>query len=225
MKEKILKSIFIVIFISILAYLIFGVGILDKSNLVKIFEAIEGIKNFEVYFTIIITILMVFFIPISWFSALGALFFGLKGFIYILIGGTIASIISFYMAKIFKKDIKMFVEKIYNRKERNIDLDKISNQIEDYGVIYIFLMRNIPFMTFSIGNYVSGWSSVSLGDYILGTILGIAPSQFITTYFFTKAINVRKNPLQLLLAAIIKFAYFLLIIFSYKKFKSKIQNE
>lgn len=162
---------------------------------------------------------MVFFVPISWFSALGAVFFGLKGFLYVIVAGIIAAILSFYIAKVFRKDVIKVVNKIYYRKEREVSLEEVAKQLEKHGMGYVFFMRSMPFIPFSIANYVSGLSSIGFKDYLLGTIMGLAPGQFATTYFFYKAVDIRENPVGALIAGGIKAAYVLLVILWQKKSK------
>ena len=216
-----LKLVLIIGFILIFIYLIVDLNIFNKDILLELFTTREENPGFGIFFTGFITILMVFFVPISWFSALGAFFFGLRGFIYLIIGGIISSIISFYIAKIFRHDVIKIINKVYYRKKRDVSLEQISTQIEKYGVGYVFFMRSMPFIPFSIANYVSGLSSISLRDYISGTILGLVPGQFITTYFFAKAIDVKKNPLGALIAAVIKGGYILIVILCRRKSKYK----
>lgn len=216
-----LKLLFIVGFILAFVYLMVGLNIFNKDILLELFTTREESPGFGIFFTGFITILMVFFVPISWFSALGAFFFGLRGFVYLITGGIISSIISFYIAKIFRQDVIKIVDRIYYRKKRDVSLEQVSNQIEKHGVGYVFFMRSMPFIPFSIANYVSGTSSISLRDYVLGTILGLVPGQFITTYFFAKAVDIRKNPSGALIAAAIKGVYVLIVILWQRKSKYK----
>ena len=218
-KKRSLQLVFIIGFILIFIYLIVGLNIFSKDSLLEVFTTKEESAGFGIFFTSLITILMVFFVPISWLSALGAVFFGLSGFIYIIIAGTIASIISFHIAKLFKQDVINIVDKIYYRKERDISLGELSMRIEKYGINYVFFMRSMPFIPFSIANYISGLSSISSRDYIWGTILGLAPSQFINSYFFVKALQMRENPLEALIATAIKGGYILMIILWKRKSK------
>lgn len=218
-KGRKFKILFGIVFILIFIYLIVGLDIFNKENLFEFFTTGKESKGFGIFYTMSITLLMVFFVPISWFSALGAFLFGWRGYIYVIIGGMIASVLAFYIAKLFRKDVIKVVSKVYYRKERDISLEEVSRQIEKHGMGYVFFMRSMPFIPFSVANYVSGLSSISLKDYILGTILGLAPGQFITTYFFVKAVNIRENPLGAIIAAVVKGVYVLLVILWQKKSK------
>lgn len=218
-NKKIYKIGLILLFIFVFIYLIISLNIFNKDSLMEILLSGEERDRFGVFFTIFIAILMVFFVPLSWFSPLAAFFFGLKGFIYIVIGGLIAAILSFIIARIFKTEIAKIINKIYYRKKRRVSLDEVSYQIEKHGISYIFFMRSMPFIPFSVANYVSGISSVSVRDYIFGTVLGLTPGQAINSYFFVKAINIGQNPFQVLFAALIKGVYVLFIILWQRKSK------
>ena len=79
----------------------------------------------------------------------------------------------------------------------------------------------MPFIPLSVANYVSGLSSISFKDYVLGTILGLVPGQFITTYFFVKAVDIKQDPIGALIAGAIKGGYVLLVILWQRKSKYK----
>ena len=222
-NKRWIKYLLILGFISFFIYLISTINIYDKESLIEFFADAEKSTNFAMFFTIATTILVVFFVPISWLNALGAFFFGLKGFIYIFIGGIIGSIAAFYMARVFQDNVMKVVYKVYNRKERKIGLDEVKEKIERFGTGYVFFLRSMPFIPFSIANFVSGVTSIKLRNYIFGTILGLGPGQFITTFFFSKAVSIKDDPAGAILAAIIKIIYVGVVLFWQKKskFKSK----
>lgn len=217
--KKGFKILFGIGLLVVFIYLIISLNIFSKESLTELFTSARENKAFGIFFTSLISILMVFFVPISWFSALGAVFFGLKGFLYVIVAGIIAAILSFYIAKVFRKDVIKVVNKIYYRKEREVSLEEVAKQLEKHGMGYVFFMRSMPFIPFSIANYVSGLSSIRLKDYVIGTIMGLAPGQFATTYFFYKAVDIRENPVGALIAGGIKAAYVLLVILWQKKSK------
>lgn len=222
-NKKTLKWTLIVFFIGFLIYLMVSINIYDKESLTDFFLIAKESTNFSIFFTITTAILVVFLVPISWLNGLGAVFFGIKGFIYIFIGGIIGSIVAFFMARVFQDDVMKLIYKIYNRKKRKVSLDEVKKNIEEFGVGYVFFIRSMPFIPFSIANFVSGVTSIKLGDYILGTILGLGPGQFITTFFFVKAANIKTDSVGAILAALIKITYVGIILIWQKKskFKSK----
>lgn len=218
-KKRAMKIGLIAAFIVALIYLIMSLNIYNKESLTNFFERGSENPNFAVFFTVFTTILIVFFVPISWLNALGAFFFGLRGFIYISIAGIIGSTISFFIAKVFQEDAMKIVNKIYNRKERKVSLNEVTSKIDKFGMGYVFFMRSMPFIPFSVANAVSGVTSISYRDYLLGTILGLIPGQFITNLFFTKAVSFREDPMGAIMAAGIKALYVVIVLFWQKKSK------
>lgn len=218
-QRKGFKILFAIALAAIFIYLIVSLNIFNKESLTELFTSAREDKSFGIFFTGLISILMVFFVPISWFSALGAVFFGLKGFVYVIIAGIISATLAFYIAKVFRSDVIKIVSKIYYRKERDVSLEEVSRQLEKHGMGYVFFMRSMPFIPFSIANYVAGLSSIGFKDYILGSIMGLAPGQFATSYFFVKAVDVRQNPMGALIAGGIKVTYVLLVILWQRKSK------
>lgn len=222
-NRKKLKWLLIAGFVGFLIYLISTVNIYDKESLIDFFTTAKVSTNFGMFFTIATAVLVVFFVPISWLNAFGAFFFGLKGFIYIFIGGIVGSIASFYIARVFQDDVMKIVYKIYNRKKRKVSLDEVKGKIEKFGIGYVFFLRSMPFIPFSVANFVSGVTSIKFRDYILGTILGLGPGQFITTFFFSRAVNLKEDPIGAIIGASIKIIYVGIVILWQKnsKFKSK----
>lgn len=147
----------------------------------------------------------------------------MKGFIYIFVGGIVGSIISFYIARVFQDDVMKIVYKIYNRKKRKVSLDEVESKIEKFGIGYVFFLRSMPFIPFSVANFVSGVTSIKLRDYIWGTILGLGPGQFITTFFFSRAVNLKEDPIGAIIGASIKIIYVGIVILWQRnsRFKSK----
>ena len=115
-KRKFIVSILLII---ILLYLTFGLKIFNKENLMDLIALQEETSSyFFIIFTLLSTVLLVFFIHLSWITFFSAYFLGLSGFFSMLISATIAAVISFSISRLFKRNIVDFVTKIYDRKER-----------------------------------------------------------------------------------------------------------
>lgn len=218
-KKSLLKIALIAVFIAALIYLLTSINIYDKESLTEFFDKGSEDTNFSIFFTVTATILIIFFVPISWLNALSAFFFGLRGFIYISIAGLIGSTVSFYIARVFQDNAMRLIDKIYNKKERKISLEELADKINKFGMGYVFFMRSMPFIPFSVANAISGVTSIKYRDYILGTILGLIPGQFITNIFFTKAVSFREDPMGAIGAAGLKALYVFIVLMWQKKSK------
>lgn len=218
-NKKVFKIVIIGIFVGVLFYLIFGFDIYSKEGLENFIITAGANKNFSLFFFLMTTILVIFFVPISWFSALGALLFGMKGFFYVIAAGMVGATVSFYIARVFQEDVIKIINKIYYKKERKISLEEVSLKIEEYGTGYVFFIRSMPFIPFSIANFISGVTSIRLKNYLLGTLMGLGPGQLATIYFFTKAVDIRTDPFGAILAALIKGGYVGLVLLLYRRSK------
>jgi len=223
-KRKSIKIGFILIFLLAFAYLILKLNIFEKESITKLFLLGKDRGRFGIFFILLSGILMIFFVPLSWFSPLAAFLFGLKGWIYVVGGSLMAAISSFYIARIYKEDISQFIIKIYDRKERKLSLKQLSHQIEKYGLGYIFFLRSMPFIPFTLANYIAGLTSLTSKDYILGTILGLVPNQFINSFFYINAINIKSSPWKALIAALTKGLYVLAIFIWQRKSKYNVKD-
>ena len=117
------------------------------------------------------------------------------------------------------------VEKVYNRKERKLTLDEIYSNITKYGFGYIVFIRSMPFIPFSIGNYIFGLSFMTYKEFIVATLLSVSIGQSINVYFFYKAMQIGEKPLDTLIAGAIKGIYFLVIFIWARKSKYNTKKE
>ena len=217
-KRRIL--IFSVLVLTLL-YLIFVVGIFNKDNLMELIQMQEGSSNnFFLIFTAFSIVLLVFFVPLSWISFFSAYFFGLKGFFAMIICGVISATLSFSIARLFNRSIMSMVTSFYNRKERKYDLDYISSLIERHGIGYIIYLRNTPVIPFTLTSYVAGTTKISFYGHLIGSAIGLAPSLFISIYFYTSIMNITHDIKGVIIASILKGIQILIVFYIFKeKFK------
>lgn len=221
MKGKKTKLIVAIILLIILIYLIFGIKIFNKNNLMDVISLQEeSSSNFFIIFTMFSTILLVFFVPLSWITFFSAYFLGLIGFFSMLISATFATVISFSISRLFSGNIISFVTQIYNRKERKYDLDYVSSLIEKYGIWYIIYLRNTPIIPFSLTSYIAGSTMINFYHHFVGTFLGLIPSLLLGVYFYTSVININNNIKGVIIASILKGIQLLTVLYLFKrKFK------
>lgn len=218
-NNRYFKIFIIIVFLLIFTYLIIKLNIFNKDQVLKLISEGKESTYFKLYFIALVTILLIFFVPISWLSLAATIFFGMKGSIFITIAGMLSGLISFCIARVFKEDVSQLVDKIYYRKERKISLEEIYAKVKEYGFGYVLFIRSMPFIPFSIANYMFGISFVSLPYFSLATLLAVFVGQTINIYLFQKALNIGQSPLDTIIAAGLKGLYFLLIILWQKKSK------
>lgn len=216
-KEKFKKIILGLAFIALLLVLVIRLDIFNKDQVQSLLE--EGLD--QGYLAIgLMTLMMVFFVPLTWFTLMGAIFLDLRGYVYIMIAALLASIVSFFLARVFRRDMLGLIERVNGRKKRPLDLESISGQLEDYGVGYLYFIRSVPLTPYALINYISGISSLDSRDYILGTILGLVPSETINILLIKSIYHMGESMKNMLFMLAVKLIYtFFVIIYHRRKRK------
>jgi uncharacterized membrane protein YdjX (TVP38/TMEM64 family) len=214
---KIVKTLMLTIIFILFIYFYRNFPLYNKEGIIDFFEQLQESNYTAILFIVLTSVLTIFFVPISWFVAVGAIFFGLvRGFAYSLAGATLGAIICFVITRTLRGDNKSsesgFIYKMLKKKSMNERFNIVSRNIEIQGLKYMFFLRNVPLVPFTILNYLSGMSSISFKNYAFGSVFGMIPGIFISTFFFTRAVQVVENPKEAILATIIKIIYFLLIL-------------
>jgi len=116
------------------------------------------------------------FFPTTPMMALSGILFGFwQGLIYTATGGIISSFITFYIARFLGKD---FVDKILHKKFLE-KLEEYDQKVGRRGFLTIVVLRILPIMPFNVLNLIMGVSKIKTKDYILGTLVGLAPSHLL----------------------------------------------
>jgi len=82
-------------------------------------------------------------------------------------------------------------------------LQKVANALATRGVVAIALIRIVPVAPFSVVNIAAGSIGVRLRDYVIGTILGMAPGLVAITAFGQQLKAVLEHPTPMRVAALI----------------------
>jgi len=166
------------VLISIMAVLVFKFQLLKHVNITEAQDYINSYGRFSVLIFILVFVLRTFLIicPYSIMVVLGGSLFGhLFAFAYSMIATFISATLAFYIGRFAGIDM---VKKLLKGKAEKVDLN-----IEKHGFKIILLMRVSIIFPFDIVNYAAGLSKVKYRDFILATMLGVAPEVFSLTYF------------------------------------------
>lgn len=107
--------------------------------------------------------------------ASGAVFGTFWGWIYSLIGATVAATTSFWVARLLGHDILAR----FLGEER---LGRVEDLVGRHGFWTVFRLRFI-FLPFFLVNFAAALAGMRFGRFIIATILGLAPSLFVYNYF------------------------------------------
>jgi uncharacterized membrane protein YdjX (TVP38/TMEM64 family) len=114
-------------------------------------------------------------IPVGVMSLVGGLAFGKWwGTLYILVGATLGSCLSFIVARYFGRS---FVESLkWLHKGR---IGKFDEKAGKNGFKLILFVRLIPLFQYDAVNFGAGLSKIRLRDFALASFIGMAPGGFI----------------------------------------------
>jgi uncharacterized membrane protein YdjX (TVP38/TMEM64 family) len=115
------------------------------------------------------------FLPATPFTIAGAVIFGkFPGMLYNLVADSLAASISFYLGRYLLHGVaRGFLE------TRMPWLDRKAAE-EGFSVVFYLRIFWFPFIVL---NYAAGATRIRFRDYFFGTVLGVLPAVFISTYF------------------------------------------
>jgi len=112
--------------------------------------------------------------------AAGAVYGHTWGTLYIMTGALLGATGAFLIARFTGYD---FIEKHIGEK---LPITRLSSQNNLMGII--FISRLIPFLSFDLMSYAAGLTPITLGRFMLATLLGLIPMSFLLAHFGSKAI-------------------------------------
>ena len=125
-------------------------------------------------------------IPVGVMSLAGGLAFGKwMGTVYILIGATLGSCLSFLIARYLGRS---FIEGLGILKKSR--LKSFDDGTEKHGLRLILFVRLIPLFQYDAVNFGAGLSKMKLRDYALGSFIGMIPGGFINAMLGSSLENI-----------------------------------
>ncbi len=154
-------------------------------------------------------------------TLLAAPLFGFwEGLLLVVIASNIGCTITFFISRFAGKDFVMrFIKS-------GSFLEKINNQMEKNGFLYVLYLRAIPIFPFNVVNYVPGLSSISYPKYALATFIGMLPGSAVYVYLSYTAADVQSNPwgLVISIAVLIVFTVLTMLISKKKKKQEALED-
>jgi len=179
---------------------------------IKLFIQQFGVMSPIVFILIYSLRAVILVLPVGIMSLAGGLAFGKWwGTLFILIGATLGSCLSFLMARYLGRG---FIEKLGVLKKGK--LRNLEEGVEKNGLRMILFMRLIPLFQYDAVNFGSGLSKMKFRDYALGSFIGMIPGGFINALLGSSLENV------ISLQFFIALGIFILLMFIpaiYKKIK------
>jgi uncharacterized membrane protein YdjX (TVP38/TMEM64 family) len=115
-------------------------------------------------------------VPVTLMVLATAFAFGpLTGSAYSLAGSLMAAVVTYSLGNILGRDTV--------RRLAGSRLDRINRRLADHGLVTMLTVRLLPIAPYTVVNIVAGASHIRLRDFVLGTILGMAPGILAITFF------------------------------------------
>lgn len=158
-------------------------------------------------------------IPVGVMSLVGGLAFGKWwGTLCILIGATLGSCLSFFVARYFGRGFVESLKWLHKGRIKNFD-DKAGEN----GFRLILFVRLIPLFQYDAVNFGAGLSKIRLRDFALASFVGMAPGGFINALLGDSLENIVSVQF---FAALGAFILLMLVPLIYRKVKGrKVKDE
>ncbi len=108
--------------------------------------------------------------------AAGATFGLLRGTAYTLVGATLGATLAFLISRHVARGW------VVSRIGRSVRFRAVDTAVASEGFKIVFLLRLSPAFPFSAMNYALGLTPVRLRDYVVASLLGMAPASFLYNY-------------------------------------------
>ncbi|MDF1577404.1 MAG: VTT domain-containing protein [Desulfobulbales bacterium] len=149
----------------------------------------QAIRNFvadnsvaPIFFILLYGFGITMFLPASFFTAVGAMMFGLSGgLLYNFAGAMLGASISFYIGRYFGRD---FAASIIGDRLKRYD-----SKLAQHGFKTTLYLR-LAFFPFTPLNFGMGLTSVTFSQFFWGTFFGKIGSGILLTFFFAALFEV-----------------------------------
>ncbi len=159
-------------------------------------------------------------LPISWFKACGAIYFGFTyGFVYGYLIAVVSAVLSFVIGRFLGRD---FVDALYHKWFKALLSEKRRQWLETRGDVtffHVFVLRNLYFVPFFMTNYALSVSKVRFKTYFWATALGMIPGTGIFTYFISHSLDYLSDPSTLLVPVMLAALYYIGLYLMTRKHK------
>jgi uncharacterized membrane protein YdjX (TVP38/TMEM64 family) len=168
----------LVLLVAALAAAVAGLGVPEPARLAA--EVSELGPAGPVVVVVASAFLLVALVPRSVLAAGAGLVFGpLAGGIYVLAGAALAALAAFAAGRALGRDFVAARSRLAG----------IDAWLTRHGVLGVALMRILPVAPFGLVSYGFGTTGTRVGDYLLGTAIGAAPSTFVYAWLGDNAID------------------------------------
>ncbi|MDJ0947613.1 MAG: VTT domain-containing protein [Alphaproteobacteria bacterium] len=172
----------------------------DPGRLGPLFETMTASAWTPVVVPVVYVIGGLILFPVTVMIAVTAMTFGpWAGFAYALTGSLLSAAVGYLVGRAVGREV---LANIAGKR-----VNRIRRALADKGVITVATVRSVPVAPFTLINLVAGALKLRLADYLLGSLLGLAPGIVIMTALGDRLKHMWTNPnglnIALLLLAVL----------------------
>jgi phosphatidylserine/phosphatidylglycerophosphate/cardiolipin synthase-like enzyme/uncharacterized membrane protein YdjX (TVP38/TMEM64 family) len=119
-------------------------------------------------------------------AATGVVFGPWLGLLYSLLGATLSAVFVYGIGRKLGRDA---VRRVAGRR-----INDLSRRIASRGLLAMLFVRIVPIAPFSIINLVAGASHLAFRDFVIGTVMGLAPGTVLIVFFVDRIVAAVRNP-------------------------------
>jgi len=126
-------------------------------------------------------------VPVTMLIAATGIVFGpWLGMLYSLLGATLSAVFVYAVGRKLGRDA---VRRLAGRR-----INDLSRRIASRGLLAMLFVRIVPIAPFTIINLVAGASHLAFRDFVIGTILGLAPGTVLIVFFVDRIVAAVRHP-------------------------------
>lgn len=180
--------------------------LLTRENIIEWSRAARATPWAPVAIVLSFTPAAVLMFPRPILTLLAVITFGpWLGLAYSAAGIMLAAMVTFYAGRVMRRDT---VLRLAGGK-----LDEVSGALREHGVMAIFASNMVPVPPFAVQGIIAGAIRIKTWEYVLGSILGMAPGLLAATVFARELRAVLEDPSKIswwvFAAVIIAFGAFI----------------
>ena len=119
-------------------------------------------------------------------AATGILFGPVLGVLYALAGALTSGLVTYSIGRKLGRPTV--------RRLAGARLNSVSRKLAKRGLLAVVLVRIVPVAPYTIVNLVAGASHIRLGDFLLGTLIGLLPGVLGTVLFVDRIVATVRDP-------------------------------
>jgi phospholipase D1/2 len=162
-------------------------GYLDRNTLAQGADWIRGSAAAPLWMLAIYVVASLTAVPITLLIVATAVVFGpLAAFTYALFGSLAGGTLGFAIGHALGREAV--------RRLAGARLNALSRRLAERGILAVMAVRIVPVAPFTVVNLVAGASHIRLRDFVVGTVLGMAPGTAAVSIFADRLLAAFREP-------------------------------